>query len=589
MARRGHDLADAALLELLLKGALAPPGDVLSAVVGEDFLGGSIGRDSRAEHLQHQRRRLAGVQAEADEKPAVIIEEGDQVDPPVLPLEHEREQVGLPELVGPGPLEEADLVGMGSRRSFVQLVAGLMEHAGDRWRTGRQRRSAHQHLADPFAPPVGMRLLEQEDGAFGEVGQAASFAGATRLFQQAGRSLLGEPLFPGIERMLGDADQGGEILGGQAAALPAVEDHQSLLGVVRRRFYLFGSSQPASAARAAFSWGQSESSLAEVRDRIETGSRAVEVAGCDPGGFVRAEIAPGKESQGVRGIESGFTPKIGRARRLVCWLDRLDRSRNNGVRIFRFRTGRARKCALVALRFDRVRFRSCPPTILRLRRWRDRFIRRPLAGLASSVPPPAPLVPHLLLASAASPRLGGDADCSGQFSKLRGKHFGWENTFHRQHGDALTMILFRAPEPRQCGIARLDHDGRIVSFTEKPEQPEGDLANAGIYVMDAPAYREIAAMGAFDLSRDVLPHFVGRMRGWVWGGYYLDVGTPEALARAARRNDGHSQAAGVLCDEEGFSGGAKVSLRTGPTRIACALLTCRSAAPRGSSRAATGV
>ena len=31
------------------------------------------------------------------------------------------------------------------------------------------------------------------------------------------------------------------------------------------------------------------------------------------------------------------------------------------------------------------------------------------------------------------------------------------------------------------------HDGRIVSFTEKPEQPEGDLANAGIYVNgDAP-------------------------------------------------------------------------------------------------------
>ena len=90
--------------------------------------------------------------------------------------------------------------------------------------------------------------------------------------------------------------------------------------------------------------------------------------------------------------------------------------------------------------------------------------------------------------------------------------------FHRQHGDPLTMVLFRAPNPRTCGIADLDGEGRIVSFVEKPEQPTSDLANAGIYIVNAATYREIAAMGAFDLGFDVLPKFVGRMRGWVWGG-----------------------------------------------------------------------
>ena len=106
--------------------------------------------------------------------------------------------------------------------------------------------------------------------------------------------------------------------------------------------------------------------------------------------------------------------------------------------------------------------------------------------------------------------------------------------FHRQHGDPLTMVLFRAPNPRACGIAELDGEGRIVSFVEKPERPTSDLANAGLYVVNAAAYREIAAMGAFDLGFDVLPKFVGRMRGWVWGGYYLDIGTHEALERARR-------------------------------------------------------
>ncbi len=106
--------------------------------------------------------------------------------------------------------------------------------------------------------------------------------------------------------------------------------------------------------------------------------------------------------------------------------------------------------------------------------------------------------------------------------------------FHRSHDDPFTMVLFRAPNPRACGIAELDRQGRIVSFIEKPENPASDLANAGLYVVDADAYREIAAVRAFDLGHEVLPRFVGRMRGWLWGGYHLDVGTHEALERARR-------------------------------------------------------
>lgn len=57
--------------------------------------------------------------------------------------------------------------------------------------------------------------------------------------------------------------------------------------------------------------------------------------------------------------------------------------------------------------------------------------------------------------------------------------------FHRSHDDPLTMVLFHVPEPRACGIAQLDAAGRIVSFVEKPEHPASDLANAGLYVVDA--------------------------------------------------------------------------------------------------------
>src|SRR5206468_372088 len=99
--------------------------------------------------------------------------------------------------------------------------------------------------------------------------------------------------------------------------------------------------------------------------------------------------------------------------------------------------------------------------------------------------------------------------------------------YHRSHGDGLTMLLFRAPDPRAAGIAELDADSRVVSFVEKPAQPRGELANAGVYAVTADVYRRIADMDKFDIGYDILPAFVGRMRGWAFDGYHRDIGTPE--------------------------------------------------------------
>lgn len=101
--------------------------------------------------------------------------------------------------------------------------------------------------------------------------------------------------------------------------------------------------------------------------------------------------------------------------------------------------------------------------------------------------------------------------------------------YHHSHGQPMTMMLFRAPRPEQCGIAELDPSGRIVSFIEKPKQPKSNLANAGVYALTSEAYFEMAEMNKFDLGFDVLPRFVGRMMGWIWDGYHRDIGTPDAL------------------------------------------------------------
>jgi histidinol-phosphate phosphatase family protein len=114
--------------------------------------------------------------------------------------------------------------------------------------------------------------------------------------------------------------------------------------------------------------------------------------------------------------------------------------------------------------------------------------------------------------------------------------------YHEGHGDPFTMLLFRTPNPRGCGIAELGAQNRVVSFVEKPSEPKSDLANAGVYVVSADAYREMAAAGGKDIGFDLLPRFVGRMRGWAFGGYHRDIGSPADLAaveEAARRLFGH--------------------------------------------------
>ena len=106
-------------------------------------------------------------------------------------------------------------------------------------------------------------------------------------------------------------------------------------------------------------------------------------------------------------------------------------------------------------------------------------------------------------------------------------------TFHRSHGDALTMALFTALDAHSAGIVGLAPDGLITAYEEKPERPASDLANAGLYLARQPLFDWIPpGEGVKDLGYHVLPRLVGRMRGYAIQAFFADIGTPERLARA---------------------------------------------------------
>jgi len=103
---------------------------------------------------------------------------------------------------------------------------------------------------------------------------------------------------------------------------------------------------------------------------------------------------------------------------------------------------------------------------------------------------------------------------------------------HQQSGLPATIAAFRTDRPSHCGILGTDSSGVMTSFIEKPLHPESDLANAGLYVFSPEALDLVAGPPPKDIGFDLLPKLVGRARVVRVGGYFRDIGDPDAYQRA---------------------------------------------------------
>jgi NDP-sugar pyrophosphorylase family protein len=108
---------------------------------------------------------------------------------------------------------------------------------------------------------------------------------------------------------------------------------------------------------------------------------------------------------------------------------------------------------------------------------------------------------------------------------------------HQSAHAILTIALKHTATPHTQGMIELDSAGRVRRFVEKPaDWRGGDLANAGVYLCE-PAILEAIPPGFSDFGHDIIPALLEAgaiVCGRLAQGYLLDIGTPDAYARAQR-------------------------------------------------------
>lgn len=106
---------------------------------------------------------------------------------------------------------------------------------------------------------------------------------------------------------------------------------------------------------------------------------------------------------------------------------------------------------------------------------------------------------------------------------------------------AVTMALYRVPDPTQCGIVGLDEGGQVTRFVEKPAPHEvfSDLAFSGVMVCEPFVLDYVPPGTPFDFGFDLLPVLLEQgvsVRGIeiLPSEYMVDIGTLSGYLRALR-------------------------------------------------------
>jgi len=115
--------------------------------------------------------------------------------------------------------------------------------------------------------------------------------------------------------------------------------------------------------------------------------------------------------------------------------------------------------------------------------------------------------------------------------------------FHKEKNSEITLATIEVPweEASRFGILTVDGDERITKFTEKPTQPDSNLASMGVYIFNWSILKQalIADAGDYqsqnDFGKNIIPQQLKqakRVYAYKFQGYWRDVGTIESYYHA---------------------------------------------------------
>src|ERR1700674_1266750 len=120
---------------------------------------------------------------------------------------------------------------------------------------------------------------------------------------------------------------------------------------------------------------------------------------------------------------------------------------------------------------------------------------------------------------------------------------------HRERRAKATIVLTPVDNPSAYGLVETDADSNIRRSLEKPDPHEitCNTINAGIYILEPATFDRIPAGTPWSIERSFFPSLIERSEvfvAYVYGGYWIDIGTPDKYMQVHRDiMDGRFQAA----------------------------------------------
>jgi|GEM_PF-113058 len=106
----------------------------------------------------------------------------------------------------------------------------------------------------------------------------------------------------------------------------------------------------------------------------------------------------------------------------------------------------------------------------------------------------------------------------------------------RPKNTLMSMMTFRASNPKECGIVKVDAEGIVEEFYEKIQSPPSNLANGAVYIFE---YEIISLLESLekktiDISTELIPLLCGKIYTYLNSNIHIDIGTYKNYKTAQR-------------------------------------------------------